>query len=82
MRTPIKLYGVELETVDSYSYLVLLFKFNGSFCAGRKKIIDQENKAMYVLKHKLQNIAISIDIQLKLVLIAPILNYYCEGWGI
>ena len=62
MRTPMKLYGVELETVDSYSYLGLLFNFNGSFCAGRKKITDQANKAMYALNHKLQNNAIPIDI--------------------
>ena len=38
---------------------------------------------MYAINYKLQNIAIPIDIQLKLldVLMVPILNYSCEVWG-
>ena len=37
-------------------------KTKSNFCVGRKKIIDQANKAMYALNHKLQNIAITINI--------------------
>jgi hypothetical protein len=49
-----------------------------------KRLIDQANKALYALYYKLRNLTIPIDLQLKLFdsLIAPILVYSCEIWGI
>jgi hypothetical protein len=49
----------------------------------RKKLLDQENKALYALYRKIRNFAIPIDLQLKLFdsLITPILVYSCEVWG-
>ena len=83
VRRKLKLYDVELETVDSYSYLGILFNYNGNFCVARKKLMEQANKALYALYSKLRNLTIPIDLQLKLFdsLIAPILVYACEVWG-
>jgi hypothetical protein len=32
---------------DSYSYVVVIFNYNGNFCIARKKWLDQANKALY-----------------------------------
>ena len=63
--------------------LAYLFNYNGNFCTARKKLLDQANKAFYALFRKIRNLAIPIDLQLKLFdsLITPILVYYCEVWG-
>ena len=57
--------------------------YNGNFCTARKKLLDQANKALYALYRKIRNLAIPIDVQLKLFdsLITPILVYSCEVWG-
>lgn len=46
-------------------------------------MLDQANKALYALYRKIRNLAIPIDLQLKLFdsLITPILVYSCEVWG-
>jgi hypothetical protein len=45
-------------------------------------LLDQANKALYALYRKLRNLAIPIDVQLKLFdsLITPIFFYSCEVW--
>jgi hypothetical protein len=57
--------------------------YNGNFCTAQKKLIDLANKALYALYRKIRNLAIPIDLQLKLfdLLITPILVYSCEVWG-
>jgi hypothetical protein len=47
------------------------------------ELLDQANKALYALYRKIRNLAIPIDVQLKLFdsLITPILIYSCEVWG-
>jgi hypothetical protein len=76
------LYGTNIEIVSSYSYLVILFNYNGNFTIARKKLSEQAQKALYALYRKLRNISIPIDLQLKLFdsLIEPILLYSCEIW--
>ena len=78
-----KLFNKILEIKDSYVYLGLLFKYNGNFAQARKKLIDQDQKALYALYKKIQNISIPVDLQLKLfdVLVVPILTYSSEIWG-
>jgi hypothetical protein len=46
-------------------------------------LLDQANKALYALYRKIRNLAIPIDLLLKLFdsLITPILVYSCEVWG-
>jgi hypothetical protein len=70
-------------SADSYSYLGVIFNYNGNVCTARKKLLDQANKALYALYRKIRNLAIPIDLQLKLFdsLITPILVYSCEVWG-
>ena len=77
------LYGSELEIVDSYPYLGLLFNFNGKFTVSKKRLSEQAQKALFALYRKLRNISIPVDLQLKLfdTLIEPILLYACEIWG-
>ena len=77
------LYGTNIEIVSSYSYLGILFNYNGNFTIARKKLSEQAQKALYALYRKLRNISIPIDLQLKLFdsLIEPILLYSCEIWG-
>jgi hypothetical protein len=46
-------------------------------------LLDQANKALYALYRQIRNLAIPIDLPLKLFdsLITPILVYSCEVWG-
>ena len=78
-----KLYGENIEIVDSYGYLGIIFNYNGSFKTGKKKLFDQAQKSLYCLYKKIQNICIPIDLQLKLFdsLVSPILTYSSEVWG-
>ena len=73
----------EVEVKDSYTYLGLLFNYNGNFCQGRNKLVDQAQKDMYALYRKNYNLAIPVDLQLKLYdsLVTPILLYSSEIWG-
>ena len=62
--------GSILETVDDYTYLGVIFNYNGSFCKARKKRYDQASRAMYgLLKHCFDR------------MVLPILLYGCELWG-
>ena len=73
----------EIEIVDSYCYLGILFNYNGNFLKARNHLVGQAEKALYALYTKLRNIAIPVDLQLKLFdnLVAPILLYSSEVWG-
>jgi hypothetical protein len=61
-----KICGQVIALQDSYSYLGVIFNYNGNFCTARKKLLDQANKALYALYRKIRNLAIPIDVQLKL----------------
>jgi hypothetical protein len=77
-----KIYGQVIDLQDSYSYLGVIFNYNGNFFTARKKLLDHANKALYAIYRKIRNLAIPIDLQLKLFdsLITPILVYSCEVW--
>ncbi|KAK3096812.1 hypothetical protein FSP39_003531 [Pinctada imbricata] len=74
---------IQIEVVDSYCYLGILFNYNGNFLKARNHLVRQAEKALYSLYTKLRNISIPIDLQLKLFdsLIAPIPLYSSEIWG-
>jgi hypothetical protein len=42
-----RIYGQAIDLQDSLSYLGVIFNYNGNFCAARKKLLDQANKALY-----------------------------------
>jgi hypothetical protein len=56
-----KICGQVIALQDSYSYLGVIFNYNGDFCTARKKLLDQANKALYALYRKIRNLAISIE---------------------
>ena len=60
-----KLYGSDIEIVDFYPYLGLLFNCNGRFTNARIKLIEQAEKALYALYRKIRNLNIPIDLQIK-----------------
>jgi hypothetical protein len=75
-----KIYGQVIDLQDSYSYLGVIFNYNGNFCTAPKKLLDQAYKALYALYRKMRNLAIPIDLQLKLFdsLITPIFVWQVE----
>ena len=68
---------------DKYKYLGVIFSKSGSFLNMRKHIIEQANKAMYLLFFRANNLDLPIDLQIKLFdnTVLPILLYACEVWG-
>ena len=77
------LCGEIVEIVDNFSYLGIIFNYNGKFTLAKRKLCDQAQKALFALYGKIRNICIPVDLQLKLFesLIEPILLYACEIWG-
>lgn len=75
--------GAELEIVDTYTYLGVVFKYNGSFIETKKKLIDQSQKSLFCIYKLIRNEYIPIDILLKMFdsMIEPILLYGSEVWG-
>ena len=75
--------GQVLDIVDTYSYLGVIFKYNGTFLETRKKLLEQAEKALFPIYKLIRNESLSVDIQLKLFdsMIEPILLYGAEIWG-
>ena len=72
-----------LEIVDSFSYLGVIFKYNGTFFDTKKKLVDQAQKALFYIYKIIRNESIPIDLQCKIFdsMIEPILLYGSEVWG-
>ena len=73
----------QIEIVDSYQYLGVVFSSNGSFLKARKHVVQQATKAMYALFTKSNNADLPIDLTLKLFdhTVVPILVYGAEVYG-
>ena len=78
-----KIFDNEIDITDGYKYLGLYFSKNCTFYKTKKMIKEQATKAMYLLKSRIRNLDLPIDIQLKLFdqTITPILLYGSEVWG-
>ena len=74
---------VEIDIVDSYKYLGVVFSKSGSFLKAKNHIVQQANKAMFLLLTRIQNLNLPLDLQLKLFdhTVMPILTYGSEIWG-
>ena len=74
---------VALEVVDDYTYLGVIFNFNGKFKKAIDKQISAARRALFVLQKKAKKLKLSIDIQIELFdrTILPILLYGSEIWG-
>ena len=75
--------GSELEIIDNFKYLGVLFNFNGNFHKCKKHLYDQANKAMFSLLRKCRRHSLAIDMCIELFdkTVSPILLYGCEVWG-
>ena len=56
----------ELEIVESFKYLGVLFNFNGKFTLCKKALKEQATKAMFALLNKCRKLNLSIDLQIEL----------------
>ena len=72
-----------LEAVDDFSYLGVIFNFNGKFNKTKKHLTDQARKAMFSILTKIKKLCLPIDIQLQLFdsMVKPISLYGSEVWG-
>ena len=75
--------GQEIEIVNSFNYLGVLFSCGGSFMQNAKFLSDKALKAMHALFQILKEVETPVNIMLNLFdsLVASILNYGCESWG-
>ena len=75
--------NVNLDIVNEYLYLGVLFSGNGRFCKAIKRIVNQASKAMFNVFRIIRKLEMPIDCTLKLFdnLIQPILLYGSEVWG-
>lgn len=75
--------GNNLDIVDSFSYLGVLFNYNNSFSNTKKMLVSNAKKAMYALLCKIDYLHLPIDIQLELFdsLVVSVLTYSSEIWG-
>jgi hypothetical protein len=80
---PFRFRNSQLEQVDNYTYLGIIFQRNGNFVLARKHLRDQAQKAMFGLLRKCRALKLPIDIQLELFdkTVLPIMLYGCEVWG-
>ncbi len=74
----------QIDVVDDYNYLGIVFNYNGNFNKNNKARYDQARKAMYAILCKARKLCLPVDVQLHLfdAVIKPILLYGCEVWGI
>ena len=81
---PVFYFGDNIVSVcDDYTYLGVVFNYNGNFKKAINKQVTQAKHAMFSLLSKASNLQLNTDITLKLFdsLVLPILLYGCEVWG-
>ena len=73
----------EIEVVEQYVYLGVLFNYNGSFKKAIHKQITQARKAMFAVVEKSKVLRLPVDIVCELfnVCVVPVLLYGSEIWG-
>jgi hypothetical protein len=77
--------GLEIEIVNKFTYLGIVFTSGGSFEQTFEALSGQALKSMFKMKLYLQkftNLEVKHRLDLFDKLIKPILNYGCEVWGI
>ena len=69
-----------IEITNKYKYLGIYFSQSRSFLNARKHIVEQAKKAMHLLYCRINNLNLTVYLQLKLFdhTILPILTYACE----
>ncbi|KAK6169865.1 hypothetical protein SNE40_020840 [Patella caerulea] len=78
------MYGdVLLDVVDDYTYLGIVFNYNGSFTETIRMLYVKASNAMFTILKKAKKLHLDIDTQIQLfnTLVVPIMLYGCEVWG-
>jgi hypothetical protein len=77
------LNGENLDVIDSYIYLGITFKYNGSFVDARKRLVEHAQRSLFAIHKKIRNQNIPIDLQLNLFdsLVELIILYGSEVLG-
>ncbi|KAK6192618.1 hypothetical protein SNE40_004061 [Patella caerulea] len=78
------MYGdVLLDVVDDYTYLGIVFNYNGSFTKTIRMLYVKASNAMFTILRKAKKLYLDIDTQIQLfnTLVVPIMLYGCEVWG-
>ena len=75
--------NTKIDVVDDYTYLGVIFQFNGKFKKAINKQVSQARGAMFSLLTKTSKLNLPIDIVCELFdrLVVPILLYGSEIWG-
>ena len=74
----------EIEIVNKYSYLGIVFTTGGSFSEAQVTLSGQAQKAVFKLKRnlaKFENLTVKHTLELFDKLVSPILNYASEIWA-
>ena len=73
----------EIEVVNQFNYLGMLFNYNGKFSVTQKHIADQGRKAYFAVYNKLKNHCFNTETQLLIfdMYVNSILSYGAEVWG-
>ena len=72
-----------LDRADSYSYLGILFNYDGKFNKAKCDLFARGNTAIFSIIPKCRQLNLPIDVQLELfdTLVLPTILYGCEIWG-
>ena len=72
-----------IDRADSYSYLGILFSYDGKFKKAKCDLFARGNRAIVSLIPKCRQLYLPIDVQLELfdTLVLPTILYGCEIWG-
>ena len=76
-----ELNGIEIEQVNEYCYLGIVFTSNGSFKAACNRLYLQALKALFKLQQLDIRGNIPVAIHLFNTLVLPVAMYGCEVWG-
>ena len=76
--------GTNLERVEEYNYLGMLFTWNGKFTKAKTKLAVKATRAMYSVIQNGRRLNLPVGMLLKLFdsCVAPILLYGAETWGV
>ena len=75
--------GDNIEVVENYKCLRLLFNYNRRFRKGELDLKEQATKALYSVIGKCKKFDLPVDMQFDLfnTMMLPIMTYSCEIWG-
>ena len=75
--------GKNIEVVDQFNYLGMLFNYNGKFTQTQRHVAEQGRKALFAISSTLKNFNCNLETKCTIfdTYVSSILNYGCEIWG-